>query len=242
MDLIEFVASYEVNGGGEQRGFSLVLDGDGDFPAIGVSLVAGLSRGDLPADGGSEAKQEGGPRSSSPWCGGLRRGGRSTMMLSATELGVGRGVCHPFISSLVTVKSLLYTVCPSVEREKGETALADGVAPVCDEEAVELGVATVQDGGGIDVALTIDDLLTNLKVWVRNPSLPPSRIQPSICRGISFIFKVSFNTKNLRDLWDRSGIFLPLLSCPTGFSVKSVEEFSIKGSGIELFDLLTQIS
>ncbi|KAL6969773.1 hypothetical protein U1Q18_029484 [Sarracenia purpurea var. burkii] len=174
MDLIEFVASYEVKGGGEQRGFSLVLDGDGDFPAVGVSLVAGLSRGDLPADGGSEAEQEGGPRSSSPWCGGLRRGGRSTMMLSATELGVGRGVCHPFISSLVTVKSLLYTasgwgpkrsMANSPTQSWGKTALADGVAPVYDEEAVELGVATVQGGGGIDVALTIDDLLTNLKVW-----------------------------------------------------------------------------
>ncbi|KAL6969770.1 hypothetical protein U1Q18_029481 [Sarracenia purpurea var. burkii] len=91
MDLIEFVTSYEVKGGGEQRGFSLVLEGDGDFPAVDVSLVAGLSRGDLPADGGSEAEQEGGPRSSSPLCGELRRGGRSIMMLSATELGVGRG-------------------------------------------------------------------------------------------------------------------------------------------------------
>ncbi|KAL6979563.1 hypothetical protein U1Q18_021224 [Sarracenia purpurea var. burkii] len=109
MDLIKFVASCEVKGGGEQRGFSLALDGDGDLPAVGVDLIGGPSRGDPSADGGGEAKHEGGRRSSRQWWGGLRRGGRPTMMVLATELGVGSGVYHLFISRLVTVKSLLYT-------------------------------------------------------------------------------------------------------------------------------------
>ncbi|KAL6980239.1 hypothetical protein U1Q18_021881 [Sarracenia purpurea var. burkii] len=34
MDLIEFFARCEVKGGGEQRGFSLSLDGDGDFSLV----------------------------------------------------------------------------------------------------------------------------------------------------------------------------------------------------------------
>ncbi|KAL6979564.1 hypothetical protein U1Q18_021225 [Sarracenia purpurea var. burkii] len=51
------------------------------------------------------------------------------------------------------------------EREKGETALADGIALVYDKEAAELGVATVQGGGGVDVTLIVDDLSMKLKVW-----------------------------------------------------------------------------